>query len=402
MRNGALVLVLIGCLSACGAVASGGGTARSTASVRPSPSEPAVRRAPGDPVRMAALTFADATHGWLLWWSRRPEQLHRTLDGGETWAPVGYPTGAHLDAVGFIDADHGFARGWLVNDPSGCNSVASSPRCRYAIYRTDDGGVTWSHVLVRPGIGALSIISSHVIFAVAMAPECGDAYVDACGGDVLRSDDGGMSWRVVWRSPTQLWSLEFADAETGYAVRLAGNGLVGRAQVIRTSDGGVTWNAALEFERSRIPSLEVSHGRIWVMSLPDGLCSMGGCGGYVLWRSDNGRSWSQTTTDPAWYLHPMPERPSFVGGPQFADADQGWISAGVGAGISSAGVLHSDDGGTTWRRWTVPPDLWNLWALAPIDGQTALMVATPFGSGPASLMKTTDGGVTWRHLIFTP
>ncbi len=352
---------------------------------------------------MSTLAFADSRNGWLLGLFGHPGTLQRTTDGGESWSALGYPPATQLTNVGFVDAQHGFAEGWIVADPPGCNGgLAISPRCRSAIYRSDDGGDTWSLKTVRPSIGALSIVDSNRLFAIGMAPECGNAYPDTCGGDVLRSDDGGASWRVVWRSPTQLWDLQFADAEIGYAVRLAGNGLVGKAQIMRTSDGGATWNTVLEFERSRIPGLEVSHGRVWVMSLPDGGCSMGGCFGYVLMRSDDGRSWERTTDDPEWYVHPAPERPSFVGGVAFADARSGWMSAGAGAGISSAGVLHTADGGTTWRRWTVPPDLWNVGALAPIDGQAAVIVVTKLNDQHAYLMKTIDGGATWRRLPFEP
>jgi photosystem II stability/assembly factor-like uncharacterized protein len=180
------------------------------------------------------------------------------------------------------------------------------------------------------------------------------------------------------------------------------NCCIGTAQVLHTVDGGKVWSVELELDSQRAPLLDASGGHAWAVTLPDGACSMGGCAGYLLWRSDDGGSWHQVTADPEWFLHPTPERPSFLGAPQFADALRGWISAGVGAGVSSAGVLHTDDGGATWRRWTVPSDLWNVSMLAPIDGQTAMIVATRLGSGPGSLMKTTDGGMTWRTLSFTP
>jgi hypothetical protein len=111
--------------------------------------------------------------------------------------------------------------------------------------------------------------------------------------------------------------------------------------------------------------------------------------------------WDLITTDPEWYAHPRPDRLGFLGAPLFTDALHGWISAGAGAGGGTGGVLHSEDGGATWWRSIVPPWGWDVEALAPITGSTAVILASEFGT-PPFLARTTDGAHTWTKLALRP
>ena len=52
---------------------------------------------------------------------------------------------------------------------------------------------------------------------------------------VLRSADQGESWDVVNKGDTSLFALHFRDASTGFAVGQDG-------KVVKTLDGGLTWN----------------------------------------------------------------------------------------------------------------------------------------------------------------
>src|SRR5207237_485647 len=89
---------------------------------------------------------------------------------------------------------------------------------------------------------------------------------------------------------------------------------------------------------------------VWVMTLADGACSMGGCGGYELRKRTAAGAWEVITTDPAWYAHPQPDRLGFLGWPMFTDAAHGWISAGTGAGGGTGGVAHRGRG-VRHARW---------------------------------------------------
>lgn len=69
----------------------------------------------------------------------RRGNLIRTLDGGQTWQQATPRTEAFYDAVLFVDAQHGWA---LANDPGITGYEA-------AVWRTVDGGVIWSRIVVR-------------------------------------------------------------------------------------------------------------------------------------------------------------------------------------------------------------------------------------------------------------
>ena len=67
----------------------------------------------------------------------------------------------------------------------------------------------------------------------------------------------------------------------------------------------------------------------------------------------------------------------------FVDAQHGWI---VG---SSATILHTNDGGTTWNQQPLPLDV-ELKKVRFIDPQIGWAVGEN-----GTVLKTTDGGQTW-------
>ena len=79
------------------------------------------------------VAFADARH----WRAISHYEVWRTDDGGQTWQPVAtrLPAGAWLGNTSYLDPDHGWALGGVLNVP-----FASR------VLRTVDGGATWTPV----------------------------------------------------------------------------------------------------------------------------------------------------------------------------------------------------------------------------------------------------------------
>ncbi len=93
------------------------------------------------PIAQAHLFFANPADGWLVWRfagssNFREGALFRTRDGGATWTRLDIPFG---EPVRFADAQHG----WTAGGPAGD-----------ALYETMDGGATWTRRAAPAPIGA--------------------------------------------------------------------------------------------------------------------------------------------------------------------------------------------------------------------------------------------------------
>jgi hypothetical protein len=167
------------------------------------------------------------------------------------------------------------------------------------------------------------------------------AWIGSDDGTILRTVDGGLSWRDV--SPAGAAGLHFRDLRALDARRAvamtAGSGSDSR--VYRTSDGGRVWQLTYQADdpATYFDSMEffdTEHGLI--MADPeDGKFQ-------IFSTSDAGRTWTRLPDDG------MPTSPPSEYG--FADsgttlataAGQAWF----GSGGSAARVFHSADGGLTW------------------------------------------------------
>lgn len=101
-------------------------------------------------------------------------------------------------------------------------------------------------------------------------------------GHIVLSDDQGASWRPI-ASPTQatLTSLHFADAQTGWAV---GHDSV----ILKSTDGGLSWRLVYSAPELQQPLLKV-----WFRDARRGFAI--GAYGLFLQTGDGGASWQQRT-----------------------------------------------------------------------------------------------------------
>lgn len=79
------------------------------------------------------------------------------------------------------------------------------------------------------------------------------------------------------------------------------------------------------------------------------------------------------------------------------DEHVAWASGAAGT------VLHTEDGGQTWRRCAVPPGAagLDLRGVQVFDKDTAVVMAGGRGDGSA-LFKTSDGCATWKKVLANP
>jgi photosystem II stability/assembly factor-like uncharacterized protein len=180
-------------------------------------------------------------------------RIYRTTDGGKNWQQVFEEkrAGIFFDAVAFWDLKHGI----VLSDPV---------EGKFALFTTDDGGVTWKQLppaalpAALPNEGAFA--ASNSCLTVQGASNVWFATGGAKVARVFRSADRGKTWQVAEtpmhpaNASSGIFSLAFADANNGIAVggdyqKPEGSDL---PNVLRTIDGGKTWMLGESSNPSRL------------------------------------------------------------------------------------------------------------------------------------------------------
>jgi hypothetical protein len=153
-----------------------------------------------------------------------PGGLFVTTNGGQDWSPMDLGTSVNLATAVAVDP----------RNAALVYSAASQSVLRGGLLASSDGGATWA---VREGG-----LSGYYSYAVAGHPSQGGAAYCVSGPRVYRTDDRGQAWTLRGASSYGLTSLVLdpSGADTLYAGygSAAGNG------VVKSVDGGASWNPA--------------------------------------------------------------------------------------------------------------------------------------------------------------
>ncbi|MGW2984565.1 WD40/YVTN/BNR-like repeat-containing protein [Streptomyces goshikiensis] len=232
------------------------------------------------------------------------------------------------------------------------------------------------------------------------------AWVAGSKGTVLRTVDGGRSWRDVSPPGAVAEGLELRDIEAFDARRAValsiGEGEASR--VLRTDDGGATWSEAF-----RNPDPRAFYDCLTFFDSRHGLAMSDPVDGKfrILSTGDGGRSWEVLPASG------MPD--ALPGEAGFAASGQCLVSAGsrdvwlaTGGGAVSR-VLHSGDRGRTWKvaESVIPAGdpARGVFALAFRDRTTGLAVGGDYRAGqdsPRAAAVSSDAGRTWRPATTPP
>ncbi len=173
------------------------------------------------------VTFASPTLGWALAFEAGEGRMYSTRDGGQTWSrlPADLPGAAvlePLDATSF-PVFTASGEGWL-----GAGYLESP-----VVYRTTDGGASWSTVDVPSPQGG-----GRYLTAVRLVPGGGVLAFVSDRARLLRafaSTDRGASWHEL-TLPSTVKSVEdvsIADARRWWALHAGA--------LYTTSDAGLSW-----------------------------------------------------------------------------------------------------------------------------------------------------------------
>jgi photosystem II stability/assembly factor-like uncharacterized protein len=184
------------------------------------------------------MAFADAQTGWITGDCGGVQPgapyLYKTADGGRTWAPVELPPPADQPDLFQIETNAcGVQSPLYFKGPAGVLAVTcqdySADQFLAFLYRTADGGVTWTAEKLAGGFAAGTFISPEAGWVLGPSSNPAESVLS-------QTLDGGQSLsdlkRLNWSGP-----LDFVDAQAGWAVAQAGEDKA----LVQTTDGGKTW-----------------------------------------------------------------------------------------------------------------------------------------------------------------
>jgi len=319
------------------------------------------QKAPGG-CHLTSVSFSDRANGWAVgdW-----QTILWTKDGGANWQQSECPiTGAYLRSVsapgGPAVMPQAWAVGWsgmwledtLVQDFLPC-----------VIIHTNDG-INWT----EQSFGKAMSISGIDFVDPMHGWACGSAVV--VGGSIMATADGGKTWQWQYAAGAAvLEDIDFVDVDYGWA---CGYG-IDAGVVLHTADGGQNWYDQMPPTPYWLVSIcFLDRDRGWV------------CGenGTILHTQNGGAAWEPQTSDTTVWLMSI----------HFVDPDYGWC---VGYSVSAPYtgiILATTDGGKHWVEQTpqgfATPMLESVYFT---DRQNGWAVG-----GNGWILHTTDGGTTWR------
>ncbi len=330
-------------------------------------------------------TFGTADQTVLIASSADPGP-YRSVDGGATWEAAGWydPTDPWRDGL----LGGGVQALALTPVQDWSSKLFAATRTGVAVSANQGNGWTQSsrglpRLAVRdlahaPGQPQLWLAAGAYFEQTRF--DSGTAVPDA--GAIMRSADGGITWRQVSGRLPRLnavaFSPNFAQDQTAFAAA----GMVGQHGFVegglyRSTDGGRNWTAVsptpTAFTALAIAPNYASSQTVWASGL-DGL-----------YRSTNGgASWSQISGVTAVEL---------VVSPNYA-LDQTLFAA-----TSNYGLQRSTDGGFIWDWVLAGPQVTAL-AVSPVYGasRTLYAAARPEATAPTTLYRSHNGGTSWQPL----
>lgn len=163
-----------------------------------------------------SLHFPSTNIGYALCWNLSDDSIivYKTINAGTNWSKISsFPSIGIPSSIFFKNT----MTGYMVLNSDG-------------IYKTSDGGFTWTPKVADPDLNSLFFPSISVGYAVGL-------------GGIYKSIDAGNTWTIQPNpNPTAFYSVFFVDDNNGYAV--GGDGF-STGVIVKTTNGGTIWTLSL-------------------------------------------------------------------------------------------------------------------------------------------------------------
>ena len=302
--------------------------------------------------------------------------LASSAASAQSWQPVPSGTGAELRGLSVVSSKVAWASG-----------------AKGTVLRTVDGKA-WQAMQVPDAdkIDFRDIQAFDARTAVVMGAGPGAA------SRIYRTEDGGATWTLVTTNAVAegFWdAMAFWDKDNGI---LFGDPVKGSFQVYTTGDGGRSWQEVAAKGLEAMPNegaFAASGTCLTVAGTGDAWIATGGSASSRVFHSlDRGKTWRVAST-------PIPAGAAARGvfSVAFLNQKEGFAAGGDYKETRMAGIngAYTLDGGASWTPVQVAPAGY-LSVVAPVPGAPRVLVA----AGLAGSGYSPDAGRTWKELDKTP
>ena len=217
------------------------------------------------------------------------------------------------------------------------------------------------------------------------------AWASGANGTVLRTVDGGETWRKVIVPGAEKLDFRDVDAFSERVAYVLSIGSGEPSRIYKTTDGGKQWELQFANKDPKVfldamTFRDATHGVAFSDSVD---------GGFVVLVTSNGRTWERVPADR------LP--PALAGeGAYAASGTNVAMTAGrIWIGTTSGRVLRSNDDGRTWNVATTgvaTGQAAGIFSVAFRDEQHGVVVGGDYQKESEALENaafTSDGGATW-------
>ncbi len=163
--------------------------------------------------KLSRFEFVDKNTGYI---GSKNGIIYKTSNRGASWAPINTGFNTTIYDISFANANVGYAA---------CDKGIA--------LKTMDGGKTWTQirtVLKNSLIVVKAINTNTVMFSTS------GNYTKMADAPIIRSTDGGASWKTINIPPYSVYKFDFLN-------NLVGAALCSGGVLATTTDGGQTWHS---------------------------------------------------------------------------------------------------------------------------------------------------------------